>query len=914
MLNPVKTAQAAKRFPSFGATAKALLKAHPGNGWRMKPRSLETQIGKLDKGEVTWWINHAEIAQALGVLLDLSLQDLGLHGNADAIPGFRFSEFPGLKPLDLRREKPWKIGMEDPDEKPTDSRFSMPALGEWLDPEPTQWRAPCAFHWLHVADALERRLLTQHLAATSRYRVVFTRTLEEASAQLQDVKPLILVVEGDVSEEDFKTLGLRNFFAGLLVIAPVPVCTEISGVESMMLSMSWERRSLQGEARRKFDLAAPVELKRWTWTLQSDWRPALLQWVEERLNKQEADTLFDAKSMGQWLERFDPLEQWFVTTADVLQLCEMGHVQTHKKLPKPNDADAGHKLTQILFGDKSPQRSEQLKKWAIARWDRLELAWRGALPMADWLSLLPANQLPPSAEEVLAIASAKTALERKKAAARVIDLLDAGNPDALRASGLLKEGATGQLDFEHLTLARLIVRDNLMRQIADEPASSWALACFDADRSMLVDAALDVISMDALMQAVQRLLLEDAENANSAAVLGASEALFVAIGRRIANREVIQEEFLPRLSQLAGTVTSRLDLGGSAFSLPTPWSRSLDSPAQQLAWIGACWAWGLQVKVPDKPVEELPPNWLFPGWSESLPPAPDWLETLWPEEDAEQLSSAWKAFFKVADEWMKDWDQPRDNAPRILRLALLGRAAHGVWAADPVWWEGLIAIRTPWAVKALLASFETAGKGAAAKLWPSYLAFEMGAKEPLAEHMNLAIVQLSSVRLWLLSQLSPAEGLAGLTPNALRHLSSYPRVLPPAFRAPLLLARCQFIRFESLADTGPFIAHFGPSVLSALPELLTHESLGPAAAEYLWAWDGTTAERLLFDEAIDWVARHHLMHTCPACKIAIAAAALIEKPALFSLVDRCSWARSRLPTAGKNAQALVEVIRFLPPE
>jgi hypothetical protein len=485
-----------------------------------------------------------------------------------------------------------------------------------------------------------------------------------------------------------------------------------------------------------------------------------------------------------------------------------------------------------------------------------------------------------------------------------IGLLDAGNPQALRASGLLKEDATGELDFEHPTLVRLIVRDNLMRQIADEAISSWGLACFDADRSTLVDAALDVVSLDALMQAVQRLLLEGADNTTSAAALGASEALFIAIGRRIANREVIHEKFLPLLMQLADTVTSRLELDASAFSLPAPWSRPLDSPAQQLAWIGACWAWSLQIKVPDKPVDALPPNWLFPGWSESLPPAPDWLGTLWPEKDTEQLSSAWKYFFKVADEWVKNWDQPLDNPPRILTLALLARTAHGAWAADPVWWEGLIASETRWAAEALLTQFKTAGKGAAARLWSSYLAFEMNAKEPLY------IVQLSRVRLWLLAQLSPVEGLAGLPRDALNHLSAFPQVLPPAFRAPLLLALCQFISFKSIYGTGPFIARFGPEVLSALPELLTHEWLGSAAAEYLWAWDSSGAQRLLPDEATDWVARDHLMHTCPPNKTAVAAAALLDKPALFSSIDRRSWAQSRLSTAGKNAQALVEIIRL----
>ncbi len=912
MPNPVKTAQHAKGLPSFGATAKALLQAHPANDWGMKPRSLETQIGKLNKGEITWWNNHVEVAEALGELLDLSLTDLGLHGKAAANSAFSFSEFPGLNPLDLRREKPWKIGEAQADKKPREDSYGKPTLDEWLNPEPTQWRPPYEHHWLCVAEALEKRLLTQRLATTSPYRVVFTQTLEAASAELENVKPLILVVDGDVSEEDFKTLGIRHHSAGLLVIAPVPAPRKTSNRESTMEDLSWERLSLPDEQRRLFDRSAPADLEHWTWTLRPNWRPAMLQWVEERLNKQEAGTLFDAHRMGRWLERFDPLGQWFETTSDILQLCALGHSQLHTKLPKPNDIEAGRKLTQSLFNDKSSRSSEQLQQWAVARWNRLELAWRGALSMDDWLSLLSARQLPPSAEDVHAITSAKTPLERKKAADRVVDLLNEGNPNALQASELLREGATGQFDFAHPTLVRLIVRDKLMHQIAEDQASSWGLACFDPDRSMLVDAALDVISMNALMQAVQRLLLEDAVNATSAAALGASEALFVAIGRRIANREVIHDKFVPLLMQLAETVIGRLDIEMAFFTLPMPWSRPLDSTAQQLVWIGICWAWSLQIRVPEKLVDESPPNWLFPGWSESLPLLPDWLNSLWPEKDAEQLSSDWTYFFKVADEWVKDLNQPMENAPRILRLALLGRAAHGAWDADPAWWEDLIASKTPWAAEALLASFKSAGKSAAARLWPSYLAFEMGAKEPLTGFMNLYIVQLSGVRRWLLAHLSPAEVLTDLSPSALNHLASYPRVLPPELRAPLLLARCQSISFESFADTAPFIARFGPSALPALPELLTHRWLGSAAAEYLWVWDAATAEQLLLDKAVDSGARNHLLQTCPADKVAVAAAALIEQPALFSLEACCYWARNRLPTAGKNAQELVEVIRSCP--
>lgn len=909
-LNPIKTAQHAKGFSSFGATARALLQAHPDNDWGMQPRSLETQLGKLDKGVTTWWINHIEVAQALGALLDLSLPDLGLHDSPSTTNfAFNFPGFPGLKPLDLRREEPWAIGNEQVNEKPEDQRYGRPTLDEWLRPEPTQWRAPYEHHWLYIADALERRLLTHHLLATSRYRVVVSPTLEDASDQLRDPKPLILVVEGNVTEEDFKALGLRHRSAGLLVIAPVPVRQVTTKLDAYIESMSWERLSLPNEQRRLFDRATPCPLQHWTWTLQPEWRPTLLKWVEKRLNWQRADTLFDAQSMGHWLEQFDPLGQWFETPSDLMQLCAVAHSQPITKLPKPNDAEAGKKLTQLLFTDKTSRHSAQLQQWAVTRWSRLELAWRGPLLADDWLTLVPPSQLPPSAEEVHAIASARTAPERQKAADRVVALLKTGNPGALHGNELLTEGPVGQFAFAHPTWVRLIVRDKLMRQIAEE-TSSWGLACFDADRRDQVDAALDAVPMETLMQAVQTLTHDMADNATSAAALGASEALFVAIGRRISNREVIHDTLKPALMHLAEAVIGRLDLDLAAFSLPAPWTRPLESPSQQLAWIGACWAWSLLVTVPDKLVDKSPPKWLFPGWSESLPPAPDWLDSLWPEKGVEQLSRSWKDFFKVADELVKDWDQPVENAPRILRLALLGRAAHGAWPADTTWWEDLITLEDRWTEEVLLQSFRSAGKGSAARLWSSYLEFEMGAQE---RKSNLfAFYQRSSVRLWLLSQLSPAEALVDLTPAALGHLASFPQSLPPEFRAPLLLARSQSISFQSFVDTGPDIASFGKSASPVLPELLTHEWLGVAAAEFLWTWDAATAERLFRDEATGLPARENLLHTFPADKLAVAIEVLNESPALFSLLERCSWARSRLPSAGKNAPELINLLRSCP--
>jgi hypothetical protein len=154
--------------------------------------------------------------------------------------------------------------------------------------------------------------------------------------------------------------------------------------------------------------------------------------------------------------------------------------------------------------------------------------------------------------------------------------------------------------------------------------------------------------------------------------------------------------------------------------------------------------------------------------------------------------------------------------------------------------------------------------------------------------------------------------MAGLAWDDLRYLDSCPATLPPAFRAPLLRARCQRISFDSLADTSPFIARFGPSVLPVLPELLTHHWLGSAAAQWLWAWDSVEAEQLLRRcETLDPDALANLTDAIPACKVALAAQLVLEKPTLFLPWWGLSfWARRHLPTAGESAPALVKIIHL----
>lgn len=888
MSSPLKTAPAYSKFGSNDKLAKALIDKFPDVGWTLAPRSLAAKIGQLDKGNPTWWLTREKETASLAELLELPLAELGVQSQTSSHL-FSFSGFPGLAPLDLTREKSWFLAEARLDPEKSVSQFEGGVLDHWLEPAVrTSFRPPSDFEWLYVSDDLERKLLVKGLAVAGNYEVLIIETLVDATDPLRGRKPLVVSVDVDGGEKDLMALVDRPEGAGLLVIAPfMPAVHETTS--SSTFFKGWEQRTSSEREGRLLELSSGA-FKRWTWTLLPDWRERLLKGVEERLNHHKTDTHFSVQGVKNWLERFDAHEQWFSTTSDLMHLCQIGHSISEKKLPAPNDPDAGKKLVNLLFKEKLLYKSMQIQQLVQARWNQSELSWRGSLPMESWLSLAPLMTGSIVRNELDAIAQESKQSERKKAVDRVAKMLEAGNPDALLSSGLIKKCVQGNFDFEHPTLAGLLVRDMLMRQIAEEPLASWALACFDFERRLVVDSALDAVSVEHLSAAAERLLQEASD---SAVAIGASEALFMAVGRRILDGTVIP----PALMPIARSLIERIDLTTAKWVLPELWSRPLGSEDEKLAWITACWAWSL---LPNTSFT-MPDNWWFPGWSNSLPEMPYWLDELWPDEKCEQVSLAWNQFFTVVDEWLKDMDQPMADAPRILRIGCLMKAAHGAWPVDSAWWNELIDCR--WAERILLKQLEKAGAGAAARLWQSFLVFERNAPTDRWYFF-------SWVRVWLLQQLRPVDALSLLGEEDRRYLVRVLFTLPPELRAALL---------ESLAPTPPtvryggeleFFESFGLSSAPALALFLAHEQFGWAAAVCMWRWDTGKAMRLLGQKKkLSTLEQNNLLNTCPASHVAAVAAVVCVAPESFDLTTLAYWARKHLPIAGRHAERLVAIIK-----
>jgi hypothetical protein len=896
-LGPIRSSSKFREFRSLAAIGKRLIADYPAVEWPAGNRTLETQLNKLDKGDAVWWRNKPAHAECLAKLLDIELLDLGLTGQRLAYV-VEFSGFPGMPPLDLRRNEHWKLGREKPFQGERDAS-SFSSLDEWFSPSPGWHRPPSELNWLCVEDALERWLLVKKLEIQGNYQVVLAKTLPDAVDRLASSKPLIFAIGELSGDADFASLALRPDGVGLLVIAPhmLPTRTAAHSHEYF----GWERMGLRGREAVAFDLSAsvggPGSMKRWTWEHLPDWRNRLLKWVERHFSDAGKDSLYSAEGLQAWLDRFDPREEWFQTSSDLLSLCLS--FDGEKKLPKAHDAQAGGKLLKALKRNQLTPQAEQLHDLCLARWQCKEVTWDSALSQEVWCKLMPHKQQILSDEDLDAIVHSKTEAQRKQAAEELKQRLERGSPQVLLQSGLLRQVGFSY-DFQHRSLVNLLVRDQLLADMVHAPLSEWAWACFDIERCRLVDAALDALSLEDIQGVVTQVV---AAELNSTESIGASEAIFYAIGRRIANREEIPnvEAFLP----LAQCVIARLNMDDIAWSLPAPWSRSIDAEASQLEWISACWAWSL---MPNS-VYAVFGSWLFPGWTNDLPEPPWWLTTLWPTKDIKTLPQAWKHLFNVAEEWVKDVEAPVGDAPRILQMAYLAKAASGGWAAQSSWWSGLIHLdNIYWLDEMLIGKFgRTVRIEAAKRLWLSYVNWEAADKTMSGSSGTRSYWR---VRRWMLESLPASIAIDALDIVGRVYLASCPHTLPPQVRGALLLSVKGRWETIPVGEEDVFLRNFGSSIVNELEQLLGHGFvLGQVAATLLWEWNpGRAGELLMQAEGLSQKAWSELFYACPATHLSIAIDAVQANQTGLDLAQRKAWIKQRLPASGGLAPRLLALL------
>jgi len=867
------------RLSSYDDVALKLLTDHPDvflktpltdSERKKKVRSLATTIGLINKGKGDWWSRRKEATKCLADLLGINPDELGL--NQKQRPHiFDFSDFRDLPALNLMLENGWKIAEPQLVYQKDDERRT---LDSWLEPRGASPYNTGKFQvdWLYVADKLEYQLLTRKLVAVGRYEIFSRKSLGDIFSNDIELKrihhqaPLILILKDKASVEDIEMLVRYRHDAPLLIIS------------------SWEPTFNELDKLGEGSSEKSIKINGWIWRFLPGWTELLSKWVEKRINDDKEahdDTHFSSDGVKNLLDKFDSERILFDNVKDILVLCQAVHAEG-KITTRIDSCSYDEKLFLSLFySDEFIQNS--LRTLMRRRWERWDLEWVGELAKEDWIDL--AKGLPEKFDELLT----------KK---------------------LIVHGKTG-FGFQSPIVMRLLLRNYLIEKIIKGELASWAPACFDSERRLLVDTALNAIPLDQLSELAEKLMQEPVASQS----MGASEAIFIAIGRHIIKEKIIGS----KLSAFAGHIIKQLESDEDDKNFVFPLSRRIEVQAEKFKWISVCWAWSLQ----SAPHAAIRDSWLFPGWSSSLPKElPQWLSPRLTTGNDSKKSREWltkpmQEFLTVVTHWMETLDKPPfyKNTPSLFFIGLLACAAVGKWGADPSWWSHLIS--RPSAEQALLDFLKSADnhRTAALRLWPSLVQHLRTQPDHKAQSRNPKSAGYSAAVAWVVEKLvnnnqannkQAQEALEAL--EALEDVDRYflvrnPAALPLPFKKELLkwLVKNVPPDWDSWVFSSIFLS-YGSEMATEIEAFLGHEKSGKHAASYLWEWAPHIAKSLFESKVLPPEATENLILKCPASALGSAIKLLKNDPQLLQQ-KRLEWVRLHLPDSRQHAQELMEFIK-----
>ena len=903
----VLAAAMTKGLDSLTKVAQALIDVHPDLFEGIAVRSLGAKLSELNRENVTWWRGRADRLQALKDLLGLEPSELIASQQARQLGLWVCDEFPELPALNLISEQPPTLA--EPVAITANQGYGAD-LGDWLlvalgsDYEQREMgRLTRGVQWLHAPKGTGRSLLLSRIKARNRLAVVEGETLAEVVAHATRSRPVVLAPKHATARSELVALAELGFEQPVLVISAHPLPLAEKHATSRPSLPSWEWLSATRSERVRSVFAADLPdmsggifdrdpVVGFKLQLVPNWRSHLLQWVEQRFSK-HTDTLFTAQGMSNWLDAFDPDSVLFPTPSAVLSLVRICHEVGERRLPKPSNPDAGMQLVKQLGRADSRYRS-LLARLVNHCWLDTGASWQKAKPWGDWLRLhdsTHAHRDDRSSGHHARSAALKTA-ETETGLLTEIDL------DAAVKANLLIPNSDGNYGFMSYAEAALVLRDQLRDWMQAGELSKWGGPIVaDPERQQLVDHVLTTVD--------DQLLLEMCRLAStmptwSAEALGASEALFLAVGLRMA------EGMLPYRTEHGALLTQVLArcLIDEAY-IELPLSRSAHTDTDRIDWTRSTWGWSLVAPKPDWVPVCMSDR--FPGWAVD---DVDWLGHLPTPDDDSSLSVAHNRRLTAAvDTATVVADRvgfPSTNEPEVL-LAIVGllRAARDKECVQSRWWQG-IAVKK-WAMELLEFQLAKIGPDAHRVLSTSLLeaCSTKGEKDSY-----IVLVSLLHSRLWreILDANNPAELCDTLTPNAMAFVVRNILTFPPALRR----AVADKINPAHLPDDFDWHALFSvtpPPSKERLDQLLSgwrYYQIFPA----LWKLH---PEHCL-QSAMDPQNPHSesFLEHCTPEWLGELAAKLTLMPDLRTNGDyHLQWAMSRIAIAGPHAPALLELMSVL---
>ncbi len=887
---PIADARSRGHFSSNDSLARQLIAEFPGLRWP-SARSLGTKIGEIDRGARTWWLHRPHFSKALAEHLSLTVSDLGLEAAKDDKP-FPFSDFPELRALKLGAETPCSIA-DVVDER---GRSCEDFFASWLAGYQGGFvRNPIAgISWLEIPRGSGLSLFCAQLEACGRFEFRRVNHLYEASLHLSQIAPLAVQLDQSLSRKDLLALATIHQDKALLIVASFPPPSDSGGGGDIYTH--WEFQTAKGVERKRLLLTSshPFSsgIKRLRWQLFDDWQDRLLGWVEARLRSNNVDTLFTAEGLKRWLRKFEAIQSGSYTPKILLALCRFCHNAPETQLPSSDAPDAGAKLMRILLHANTEQTT--LASTMIARHFRERGSpWGQALSLEQWAAISPDSLSIPTSAELWAIANAGNATAREQAVQSLETKLLSRRVETLITCGLLSITGAGSYLLQPQFLVDMVARDQMIALASDEPATAWAVLCFDSARRAVVDAALARLSVSQLLP-IAEVIAQLSPNDPKAVAL--SETFFITLGERLNGDFLLPREFVP----IGERVYRRLK---SSFFQPI--SRPLESRSDQLRWQAACWAWSLMAEPPADQSGTF--QWLFPGWCEELDvaetlPLVDSPEPTW--KDSPILDAQWTRMLEVTEYFVASLEAAPSTSPAFCAPLLLREASLGRWPIQQIWWHEILEFS--WAAEYLMNHSDPADADEwTVALLPSFIRYALhclSGKDPVIAQLRIFGC---GVFQWLLSNIREEQFLVCLQEPELDLLLRYPMSLPYKLRRlllqPSVLRGRQHITLRQMQIIVEAIEE--PEALLGLLDTW------PAASSRLWEIAPQSAEDILQNPDLYPLEEQgfvRLVLACPPRYVETAIDHLMKKPTLEQN-DVLSWVIERLQSPGSSAEALLNL-------
>lgn len=716
MLSPsIKELAREKGYQSFDKLAEALIAQAPNLPDLPAVRTLSAYIGKLNKGDETWFRRRKPVASALAALLGMALDEL-LPPTVQAKALWRFEEFPQLLGLDLEREDPCDVF------KP--ARRSSSAFAAWLPIDSGLWHIvyDLCFHrnnqggheplWISTPPGSGKRLISKWAAARNWAEYFEVSRLSEAvgvvKPGLDGNRALILVAESD-PEGDQQALAQLAAVKAITILAPFrfPVPGRADDDQS------------RANPRDGGEKSAGWAIKQWE--LASDWRRRLLEWISSRLA--QSSGLFTPGPVLEWLDKHDPRATSIPTPGDLLPICALAHNhgerwllrQTSEKLSSrlveslterlPEDAEG-----RLWLNSRAPKLLQQL---LTKRLSDLAAPLRGGSSPHVWASYLEETApRPPMSQQAMSAGLDQLARLKGEALDRAKErfIKRVTTPDAMEAIWLLKRtrvlrtDRTGGLAAYPRWSQEYCLKEAAKNGVRLGESAIWGRWSVGHERRQLLDDALDMLRQAELLEHIESVL--SGFDPGQLGCVGAIESLFAAVARQLAGgwrpNDRATVDLLHKLWARAESQRAPVDHRAGALRCPRTRIENYMSYAED--FVASCWAWSFWLPTPQSLPTHDPPA-LWPGW---VPVSLRDIAALqmgygrpsWADQSVNRYVGADRMFGLLGEFLNRCSDSAlTPNLPSLFVVHAVVHAAQHGWSLEPavnLWWE-------KWHTQALLA-------------------------------------------------------------------------------------------------------------------------------------------------------------------------------------------------------------------